>query len=447
MEIMYPWWEVPEDQQKPEAPSWLINNIAELSKNARTLHTIYVGFLTYCALTIISTTDRKIILDEQAHLPVANIDVPFTAFVLVTPIIAIAVFLYFQLHLQALNAAITNLRSKYAPVEKGRLYTWMINTANEPEHGAMGKLQMVIAKLSLWWLLPTVLILIASWALKKHNQTLSYFEWAMSGVGVLLVLWLWHRSDLTLPEAGERRSFVRRLISYAHRHRDLTGFGIVFFAVYTSIFFSILVVRSNTMRWTIPCWYCVDLSNQVLVTEQKEEYSVYWVDLSYAHLERANLQASVLKRANLEFAYLEGANLREANLQGVNLNSADLKGAGLAWANLQEANLQQSHLSNAMLLGANLQKANLRFAHLEGAFFSGANLQGTDFSQANLKGADFSDVDLRAAVGLTVQRLSKVRTLYRAQLDPSLMIQIERDYHHLLDDPGPRRELQEEDPE
>src|ERR1700761_5420496 len=76
-EIIYPRIEDLQSGEKQEAPDWVLENIAELSKHARTVHAFYVSFLLYCALTILSTPDRKIILDEQAHLPIINLDVPF----------------------------------------------------------------------------------------------------------------------------------------------------------------------------------------------------------------------------------------------------------------------------------------------------------------------------------------------------------------------------------
>ena len=130
-----------EDDQKQEAPEWLIENIAEASKNARKIYFLYIGFLAYCALTVFSTTDRQIILNETAHLPIVNLDVSLNGFFILAPIIAILVFLYFQLYLHRIKGLVTDLRDNYLPIEKRRLYPWMINIAEDPEPGAVGKLQ------------------------------------------------------------------------------------------------------------------------------------------------------------------------------------------------------------------------------------------------------------------------------------------------------------------
>ena len=64
----------------------------------------------------------------------------------------------------------------------------------------------------------------------------------------------------------------------------------------------------------------------------------------------------------------------------------------------------------------------------------------TDFekakdSNADLSGADLSRADLTQVKNLSIKQLSKVKTLYRADLDPKLMKQVEDKYLHLLEGP------------
>jgi hypothetical protein len=51
-------------------PGWLINNITEASKNARKIYFIYIIFIMYAVLVIISTSDENIVLNRSAHLPI-----------------------------------------------------------------------------------------------------------------------------------------------------------------------------------------------------------------------------------------------------------------------------------------------------------------------------------------------------------------------------------------
>jgi hypothetical protein len=114
------------------------------------------------------------------------------------------------------------------------------------------------------------------------------------------------------------------------------------------------------------------------------------------------------------------ANLRGANLSSANLISANLFNAYLGGANLTNAYLMHSYLNGADLINANLKGADLTYANLINAYLGGANFEG-----ANLK----------HVIDLTIEQLSKVKTLYNANLDPELMEQVEEKYPHLLDEP------------
>jgi hypothetical protein len=53
-----------------------------------------------------------------------------------------------------------------------------------------------------------------------------------------------------------------------------------------------------------------------------------------------------------------------------------------------------------------------------------------DLSNANLTSADLSEV-----LGLNIEQLSEVETLYKAELDPELKKQVKDEYPHLLEKP------------
>ena len=89
------------------------------------------------------------------------------------------------------------------------------------------------------------------------------------------------------------------------------------------------------------------------------------------------------------------ANLKEANLEGTNLRKANLKGADLTEANLK---------------GANLERADLKWANLEGTY-------------------------LGETYGLSIDQLSKVKTLYNAKIDDELLISLKGKYPALFEVP------------
>lgn len=447
-----------ENQNKPEAPDWLIENIAEVSKNARKLYFVYIGFLAYCALTVVSTTDRQIILNETTRLPILNVEVSLNGFFILAPLISIFFFVYFQLYLQRMKGLITDLRTNYSPVEKRRLYPWMINIAEDPEPGFIGRLQKAIVNFSLWWSLPIVLILIAFWYIKKHDPILSYIVGIMPILGTIIVIWFWCQYQIR-----KNRSKAALFLFYI----------ILSINIFLIFYLIPLALDGGRNGWIFSEEVCVNLNSQKLVTEPEIDYkNIFWVDLSDAHLEGANLGNTVLKRANLsdshlEKAYLGWSVLEKAYLWGADLSDADLLGANLKEARLNRANLQHAELSGADLHYANLHWAylqharlghtDLRYAELEGAILIDAYLAQANLKNANLEYADLTlaklvfanldstifinailqEADLRGAENLTIEQLSTVTTLYQAILDTTLMEQIKEQYPHLLEKPKP----------
>ena len=113
---------------------------------------------------------------------------------------------------------------------------------------------------------------------------------------------------------------------------------------------------------------------------------MYYVDLSYARLERANLTGAHLEGANLTGAHLEGANLAGAHLEGANLTGAHLEGVNLIFAHLEGANLADAHLQEANLLCVRLDRVNLVLAHLQGV-----DLRNVVFDRIALRGKKLLD--------------------------------------------------------
>ncbi len=86
-------------------------------------------------------------------------------------------------------------------------------------------------------------------------------------------------------------------------------------------------------------------------------------------------------------------------------------------ANLKIINLERANLERALLEIANSFMANLEKSSFGGAIFDGTNLEG-----ANLTGA----------FNLSIDQLSKVRTLYNAKIDEELLIQLKEEFPSLF---------------
>jgi len=63
-----------------DPPSWLLDNLAEASKNAKKIYLVYLSFIAYCVLTVANTTDRQLILNSTTRLPIVNIDISINGF-------------------------------------------------------------------------------------------------------------------------------------------------------------------------------------------------------------------------------------------------------------------------------------------------------------------------------------------------------------------------------
>ncbi len=167
-------------------------------------------------------------------------------------------------------------------------------------------------------------------------------------------------------------------------------------------------------------------------------------DLNDAHLEGAYLNDARLKGAmNLRKAHFEGAILMNVNLTGAHLSNlenaifikANLKGASLFMAHLERAILTEAHLEGANFEKANLKKANLRKANLEGAILIEAHLEEADLDKTNLEGVVFIKANLKGAKFLTIDQLSKVKTLYDAKIDEELLIPLKEKFPELFEKP------------
>jgi Pentapeptide repeats (8 copies) len=116
----------------------------------------------------------------------------------------------------------------------------------------------------------------------------------------------------------------------------------------------------------------------------------------------ADIQAVLTVLRRLTRTYGKGED------QVLDLRRTDLPGANLTGAHLEEAQLWQAYLEEAELWGAHLEGATLWGAFLKGAILTGAHLGGVHLDHAYLERAH-----LEGAINLTVEQLSKVRTLTR----------------------------------
>ena len=496
-----------ESNKKLKVPSWLLEKINEASKNARKIYFLYIGFLIYSAITVVSTSDRQIILNDSVRLPILKMDVSLDYFFILAPLITIFIYIYLQSFLSIRKDLINRLKTYYPQIGREHLYPWILVALDYPKQGLSGRFQSTMVKFSVRFSLPLVLAIISTWFVKKHDPILTYIIGLAPAFGAIIVLWFWLRyENVKFKKSQILKPILNNL-----------GKNVLIFIVvaYEIIFISFIIPcanegfpqvgrnesNENKALNLLKSFFCIDLSYQVVVTKPDVDYEeTHWAvlngahlegamlaftvlkpaDLREAHLKRAKMNNVNLKEANLEEADLEGAKLQGAKLWNANLQSADLEGANLQkaelWltdlrrANLRYANLKEAILGKAKLQGAelwfsslqganlwlanlhgaNLFKANLKKAILEGSNLQEAKLRLVDFQEANFTGAELQEAnlqraDLRNVLNLTVKQLSVVRTLHNAKLDSDLRKQIEEKYPHLLEEPKPEEGKKKEE--
>lgn len=393
--------------------SRLSQNVTEASKNARKIYFLYIGFLIYCALTVVGTTDRQIILNDAVHLPIIGMDVYLDGFFILSPVIAIFVFIYLQLYLTFRRDLIIELRKEFPRLGREHLYPWMLVALDYPKKGFIGRFQSIFVIFSVWFTLPIVLGITSTWFAKTHDPVLTYGIGLSPLLGVIIVFAFWTRYRIVPQENDQNAGLVQNMVGKIILILVVIAYEFIFLLFIVPVanegFPQIGLDESNKkIERRLKSFFCIDLSYQKLITKTDEEYKeIYWADLNGVHLEGATLISTVLEKADLRRAHLpiakmtnavlQEANLEEANLAGTVLDKANLQEAYLWHTDLRETNLEGANLHKAQLWLADLRSANLKHANLQNALLGKAKLQGADLWFAKLQGAEFWLTDLQGA--------------------------------------------------
>ena len=161
-------------------------------------------------------------------------------------------------------------------------------------------------------------------------------------------------------------------------------------------------------------------------------------------LARANLRSADLVGAQLSYAHLNDADLngtclawsvlRGADLGNASLIDADMTGSALNFAHLEGAQLVRADLSHALLLSPVLKATNFTAANFKGALLilrlSQANVAGADFTDAVIGGSDLSGANLIEAVGLTAAQVKTGHNWEDAILPLDLLDELGQPWNH-----------------
>jgi len=181
------------------------------------------------------------------------------------------------------------------------------------------------------------------------------------------------------------------------------------------------------------------LKNVTLVAVQGGNARFCETDLTNAIMEDCRITDSYFGMVKLTGARLSGSDFQSSNFecagfQRATIYQTDFQDAVLEGADLTESTLDTVGFKNANLSGADFRNATMKQTPFNWGtyfvYFTGADLEGVNFEGADLHGAD-----LIGAKNLTIEQLSKAKSLYQTKLDPELEQQIREKYPYLLEKP------------
>jgi len=145
-------------------------------------------------------------------------------------------------------------------------------------------------------------------------------------------------------------------------------------------------------------------------------------NLNYVNLAGSNINSCNLSQSSLIESNLENTRLNQTNFENSNLNQANLKSAYASGANFKDSFLIKTQFEGAFLIKANFFNAYLMEANLQNSYLMGADLENASLYKAGLRGAK----------GITVEQLSKAKTLYMARFDDEILEQIKTNLPELV---------------
>ena len=451
---------------------------ASIIKKTSHVFFIYLSTLIYVLVTAISITQVQLILNEYVSLPIIGVGVKITLFLFVSPLVLITLFIIYNiqyLHLKNLKDSEISSQFYWPIFEFGKFNLstdkkWILNF-----------LQLSTSNFIIWGLLPLTLFVICFIYLPSHSYDLILWLIACAFLGNFLVYYFWiennnYRKKLVnysilicsvllfifyFTVTPQYNSFVENFI-YQGSGKDAKLFAIAIIIMLLISIITVFVIRFCNTLWQFTTtgkffehmfyniWIIIllsplicihylintesgknrniNLSYQIISQNPNQVHKgIYSVDLRSKNLINAKLISSVLikadmRSANLRMAALYSARLDSANLEGANFQHAILPEAIFNYAILDSANLSYTNLIGVYFGNTKLRMANLKHSDLRKSKLKSAILDGADLSYADLRGAE-----------INYTQLGKVKSLYSANLDSTVLEDIRNHYAYLLE--------------
>jgi uncharacterized protein YjbI with pentapeptide repeats len=389
--------------------------VGEVAINLQKICLILIVVSVYIAFTLSHIEDQHLFIKHtQIELPILNIKVSGSFFLLLAQLFLLFIFLYFQIYRKHIISLIDDLPAEFPDGVKrsGILHPWILlmrlNRMEEREFNPISsaKWTSAVSDFLTWVLVPLISALILLRTLKSQNATLSI---SVCVIFLVMCFVTFISNNWVKSENGDKDIKTRYGI------KDIKTW--IFFLIIPgiAIFSTLLGIKGNLLPFNF------------------ENAALEEMDLSEFNLKRANLNGANLENARLCNVNLKNASLDRAKCKGANFNFANLSGAFLNFSKLMEAKFISTKFIKAHLIRANLSETDLSGAEFKGAVLNSTNFTGADLKDAKFDGANLTSANFKGAKNLTVDQLAEAKTLRYAQFDQELEKQIRKEYPGLLE--------------
>jgi hypothetical protein len=161
--------------------------------------------------------------------------------------------------------------------------------------------------------------------------------------------------------------------------------------------------------------------------------------LSYSKFNYVNLDGFDFSNSSMESIEWTSVSLKETVWNNVDMKDGELKKVNMSQRDFEEfTTVISSNLENVKFLGSNLKNVQFSSSNLTNVKFENSKLVGVKFIRCNLTNASFFNSDLSFAnfsfsEGLTVDQLSKAKSLHDSKGLPSeIESTLRKSYSHLF---------------
>lgn len=278
----------------------------EISRNIRTVSLALISYALFCFLTLGQSDDIAFRETGKLQIPFSGgIDIGFSSFFVVGPLILIVLTFYLHIFIHELNQC---------ELDASQKLPFVFNLDNGFARGVT---------FSLFYFLTPIVFLSFIWSIRASEKVTLWSAIALS-VSLLLV-WQFHRAS-----PASRRSLRRQPIPLM---------------ILVGVF--IMSAVPGNLTYLGP----IELARSDLKNTRFNEYALDWMNADSAHLEFSDFSGNqYITHALFDNAFLmntnfAGANLRKSWFRKSNLTKAELRGARLTDARFDWATLIDSDLS------------------------------------------------------------------------------------------------------